>query len=113
MIVRDWWIDPISACKEYVSSEIPGIGNWRGRNVTGYSNPEYDALCGAAFEALPGTAEHEGAHRDAQGLFSTELPSIPLFVWPRIAVAHPGVLNLGLDSTSQSELWNIELIDVE
>ena len=113
LIGRDWWFDITPGCEQYVSSEIPDEGDWRGTNVTGYSNPGYDAACQAASEALPGTVEYEEYHKQAQVVFSTELPSIPLFMWLRVAVARPGVLNLALDSTSQSELWNIELIDVE
>jgi hypothetical protein len=31
----------------------------------------------------------------------------------RIAVARPNVLDFALDPTAPSELWNIELLDVE
>jgi peptide/nickel transport system substrate-binding protein len=108
-----WWFDVIPLCGHYVSSEIPDTERWYGSNVTGYSNPDYDAICQAALEALPGTPEHREYHKQTQVIFSEELPAIPLFMWLRIAITRPNVLNLTLDSTSRSELWNIEHLNVE
>jgi len=107
-----WWFDDVPPCEHYMSSEIPDKGRWYGGNPTGYSNPDYDAVCQAALRALPGTPEHEEYHRQAQVIFSEELPAIPLFLWLRVALARPGVLNFALDSTAQSELWNIEMLDL-
>jgi len=108
-----WWFDVIPPCGHYVSHEIPDEGHWYADNPTGYSNPDYDAVCQAALQALPGTQEYEEYHEQAQVIFSEELPSIPLFMWLRVAVARPGVLNLNLDSTAPSELWNIEMLDLQ
>jgi len=108
-----WWFDVTPLCGHYVSSEIPDKGRWYGRNAAGYSNPDYDAVCQAALQALPGTPEYEEYHKQAQVIFSEELPAIPLFMWLRIAVARSNVLNFTLDSTAPSELWNIEMFDVE
>jgi len=108
-----WWFDATPACGHYLSSEIPDEGRWYGDNATGYSNPDYDAACGAALQALPGTVEYEEYHKQAQIIFSEELPSIPLFMWLRVAIARPNVLNFTLDSSARSELWNIEMLDVE
>jgi peptide/nickel transport system substrate-binding protein len=100
-------------CGNYMSSEIPDKGRWDGDNPSGYSDPDFDAVCQAALQALPGTAEYEENHRQAQVIFSEELPGIPLFMWFRVALARPGVLNFTLDSTAPSELWNIEAFDIE
>ena len=51
-------------------------------------------------------------HKQAQAIFSEELPAVPLFIWPRIALVRPYVLGFTLDATSPSELWNIETLDV-
>jgi peptide/nickel transport system substrate-binding protein len=107
------YVDVVPMCEHYLSSEIPDKGRWHGSNVSSYSNPDYDAACQAALQALPGTAEYEMYHKQAQAIFSEELPAIPLFVWPRIALARPHVLNFTLDATSPSELWNIEYLDVD
>ncbi len=108
-----WWFDALPPCGHYISSEIPDKGRWYGGNSTGYSNPDYDAVCQAALQALPGTPQYEEYHKQAQVIFSEELPAIPLFMWLRIAVARPNVLNFTLDPTARSELWNIEMLDVE
>jgi peptide/nickel transport system substrate-binding protein len=108
-----WWFDLIPSCGHYVSSEIPDKGQWHGNNPTGYADPDYDAVCQAALRAFPGTRAYEEYHRQAQVIFSEDLPAIPLFMWLRVAVARPNVLNFALDSTVRSELWNIEMIDIE
>ena len=108
-----WWFDVDPLCGHYLSSEIPDTGRWYGDNVTGYNNPDYDAACQAARRALPGTFAYEEYHRKAQVIFSEEVPSIPLFMRLRVAVFQPRVLNFVLDATSPSELWNIEVLDVE
>ena len=108
-----WWFDAPPPCGHYVSSEIPDKGHWHGDNSTGYSNPDYDEVCQAALQALPGTPEYVEYHQEAQVIFSEELPAIPLFMWLRVAVARPNVLSFTLDPTARSELWNIEKLDVE
>ena len=105
--------DVVPACGHYMSSEVPDRGRWYGNNASGYSDPDYDAVCQAALWALPGTEEYEEYHKQAQAIFSEELPAIPLFTWLRVALARPGVLNFALDSTATSELWNVEMLDVE
>jgi peptide/nickel transport system substrate-binding protein len=107
-----WWFDVVPLCGHYLSNEIPDQDQWYGDNVTGYSNPDYDAVCQAALEALPGTAAYREYHKQAQIIFSEELPAVPLFMWLRIAVARSHVLNFTLDATSSSELWSIEALDV-
>jgi len=108
-----WWFDVIPLCGHYISSNISDKGYWHGENLTGYSNPEYDAVCQAALQALPGTLEYREYHELAQVIFSEDLPAIPLFMRLRVAVARPEVRNATLDSTARSEMWNIEAIDVE
>lgn len=108
-----WWFDVTPLCGRYLTSEIPDQERWSGDNVTGYSNPDYDAACQTALQALPGSPEYEEYHKQAQAIFSKDLPAIPLLMWLRVAVARPNVLRFALDSTARSELWNIEVLDVE
>lgn len=108
-----WWFDDVPQCGRYLSSEIPDEERWYGDNLTGYTNPDYDAACQAALQALPGSPEYEEYHRLAQVIFSEELPALPLFTGLRVAVAQPKVLNLVLDATAPSELWNVEMLDIE
>jgi peptide/nickel transport system substrate-binding protein len=113
MVETAWWFDVVPLCGHYMTSEIPDIERWHGDNITGYANPDYDAICQAALQALPGTPEYNEYHKQTQVIFSEELPAIPLFMWLRVAVVGSNVLNFGLDSTSPSELWIIETLDVE
>jgi peptide/nickel transport system substrate-binding protein len=108
-----WWFDVVPLCGHYMASEIPDRERWYGDNITGYSNSDYDAICQAALQALPGTPGYREYHKQTQVIFSEELPAIPLFMWLRTAVIRSNVLSFALDSTSQSELWNIETLDVE
>jgi peptide/nickel transport system substrate-binding protein len=103
---------PIPACGDYLSSAIPDRGRWTGVNLSGYSDSSYDAACQAALAALPGTAEYDEGHRQAQALFSQDLPGVPLYAALRVAVMRPGVLNFALDPTAASDLWNVEALDV-
>ncbi len=108
-----WWFDVIPLCGHYVSSEIPDTERWYGSNITGYSNPDYDDICQAALNALPGTPEYQEYHKQTQVIFAEELPAIPLFMWLRVSITRPDVRNLTLDATSRSELWSIETLDIE
>jgi peptide/nickel transport system substrate-binding protein len=100
-------------CEYYMSDEIPDRGQWYGKNASGYASEDYDTACREALQALPGTAEYETHHKRTQALFSEDLPAVPLFMWLRVALVRPRVSNFILDATSPSELWNIEVLDVE
>ncbi len=113
LVGTTWWFDLYPPCEHYLSTEIPARGRWYGANPSGYGNPDYDAACQTGLQALPGTAEYDEYHRQAQIIFSQELPAIPLFARLRIAVTRPGVQNFSLDSTARSDLWDIEMLDLE
>ena len=98
------------ACSWFTTSEIPTENNlWSGTNLSGYSNAEYDAACLAAGLAFPGEQEYIDAQRQTQNIFSSDLPSIPLYYRLRIAATRPDICNFDLDPTA-NPLWNIESI---
>jgi peptide/nickel transport system substrate-binding protein len=98
-------------CEWFVTSEIPTAGNhWIGTNVTGYSNPEYDAVCASARQALPDEPAYSASYRQAQVSFASDLPSIPLYYRLRVAASRPDFCHFDLDP-SGSPLWNIESFD--
>jgi peptide/nickel transport system substrate-binding protein len=103
----------VPACERYVSSEVWTEEGWYDHNVSGFADADYDVACRGALRALPGTAAYDEYHRRAQAVFSAEVPAIPLFVWPRVILARPGVSNLAPGSTASSTLWNLESIDVD
>ncbi len=89
-----------------------GFGGWRNVNVTGWSDPAYDEACRAALRAMPGGAGYTENHQTALQIFSEELPIIPLLTNEKIAAARPNVVNLQLDSSEQSLLWNVYEWDI-
>ena len=99
-------------CDLYVSDAIASTDqNPGGANDTGYSNPAFDRACHAALTALD-QATRQAMHAQAEAIFSQDLPSLPLFFRVRAGAARPNVQGYRLDSTAQSDLWNIEEMDV-
>jgi peptide/nickel transport system substrate-binding protein len=115
------WLTGVQpACNLYITSEIPGLVRedgsqigWGASNETGWSNPEYDAVCQTALGSLPGEPAYEEAHKQAQVIFSENVPVIPLFLRLKIAAARPEVVNFGVDPTQNSEMWNIFEVDLD
>jgi peptide/nickel transport system substrate-binding protein len=107
------WLTGVEpACNLYITSEIPGdpelgFSGWGGSNNTGWSNPEYDVVCQNALGSLPGTPEYEENHKEAQRIFSENVPIIPLFLRLKVAAARPEVKNFSVDPTENSELYNL------
>jgi peptide/nickel transport system substrate-binding protein len=80
-------------------------------NVSGYSNPAFDAACGSALQSLPDEVGYAPSYRDAQTIFADDLPSIPLYWRLKVAASRPDLCNFQLDPTAASALWNIEGFD--
>lgn len=108
------WLNGLDApCGLYLSTEIPGPQNWWATsNDSGYANPDYDAACQAALDALPGTEEYVRFHVEAQRIFSHDLPVLPLYFVPKLVAVRPGVSGVVLDPSEYLELWNIEALGV-
>ncbi|MCB9431230.1 MAG: peptide ABC transporter substrate-binding protein [Ardenticatenaceae bacterium] len=113
------WLTGVEpSCGLYLSSAITGpieegFGGWGESNETGWSNADYDAVCNAAASSLPGTPEYEDNHKEAQRIFSQEVPVIPLFLRLKVAAARTNVVNFGVDPTQNSELYNIYELDLQ
>ena len=98
-------------CEWFATSQIPTAANhWIGTNASGYSNPEYDAACTAARQALPDEDAYAASYRQTQLTFATDLPAIPLYYRLRVAASRPDFCHFDLDP-SGSPLWNIEAFD--
>jgi peptide/nickel transport system substrate-binding protein len=109
------WLNGLSApCEVYLSSQIPDEQNWWATsNNPGYASEAYDAACRTALEALYGTEAFLDAHREAQRIFSQDLPVLPLYLVPRTVAVRPRVNGIVLDPSQQTVFWNVESIDVE
>ncbi len=103
-----WLADITPPCDLYLSTEIPSADNqWSGQNFGGYHNPAYDAACRQALATLPGEADYLTAFGEAQRLFSTDLPALPLFFRPRFYAARADLRGFAPDPISV-ETWNVE-----
>lgn len=99
-------------CNWFMSNEIPNPENhWVGLNVSGYKNPDYDTACSAARSSLPGEKSYSDSYHQAQAIFASELPSIPLYYRLEVAAARADFCHFDLDS-SANPLWNIEAFDM-
>ncbi len=99
-------------CAWFTTSEIPNSANhWIGTNVTGYSNPAFDAACRSAELTLPGEQAYTSAFQQAQSIFAQDLPAIPLYYRIQVAAARADVCHFDIDATA-NPMWNIEAIDM-
>ncbi len=99
-------------CNWFMSNEIPNAENhWVGLNVSGYKNPDYDAACNAARASLPSEKSYTDSYHQAQAIFASELPSIPLYYRLKVATARADLCHFDLDA-STNPLWNIEAFDM-
>jgi peptide/nickel transport system substrate-binding protein len=103
------WLTQIEpTCSLYATAAIPSDANyWEGDNVAGYTSAEYDAACAQTQAALPDEAAYRAAHREAQRLFSADLPALPLYWYVNVYVARPDLQGFQPEPL-MGELWNIE-----
>ncbi|MFT3890616.1 MAG: ABC transporter substrate-binding protein [Anaerolineales bacterium] len=98
-------------CGWFTSSQIPSEANhWVGTNVSGYKNSTFDSDCIQAQQALSSEPEY-ALHQEAQAIFATDLPSIPLYLRLKVAATRPDFCGFTLDPTSSYSLAGIEGFD--
>jgi peptide/nickel transport system substrate-binding protein len=98
-------------CSWFTSSQIPTASNhWVGVNISGYKNPKFDSACDQALQALPDDPAYTG-HQEAQAIFASELPSIPLYQRLKIAAARFDFCGFALDPASAYPLAALESFD--
>jgi peptide/nickel transport system substrate-binding protein len=109
------WLTGVEpSCNLYLGSETPSEENgWAGQNNPGLMNDAFDAACKRALGALPGTTDYIEGHKDAQRIFSEQLPVVPLFLRLKLAATRPEVKGFIMDPTHNSEMWNVEAFDLE
>jgi len=98
-------------CGWFTTSQIPTeANNWIGTNISGYKNPVFDTACLQGLQSLPGDPTYT-SHQEAQSIFASELPSIPLYLRLRVAASRPDFCGYVLDPSSPSALDDIESFD--
>ena len=102
------WVSPL--CEMFHGAELPSATAPLGVNAAGFSSAEYDAACGVLLHALPETPEYSQAAQDTQQILAEGLPTIPLYMRPRLIAHRPEICGLQVDATEYSGLWNLEEI---
>lgn len=98
-------------CGWFTTDQTPReANNWVGTNVSGFSNPDFDAACAEALQVLPDEPGYT-SHQQAQAFFAFELPSIPLYMRLKVAAARPDLCGFTLDPSSVYALAGIESFD--
>jgi peptide/nickel transport system substrate-binding protein len=98
-------------CGWFTTSQIPNDKNqWVGTNVTGYSNPTFDQDCAQASQSLSSDPTYN-LHQDAQAIFATDIPAVPLYQRLKVAATRPDFCGFTLDASSPSALESIETFD--
>lgn len=99
-------------CSWFLSDQIPTAKNsWVGLNISGYSNPDYDAACQKAMRILPDQEGYQAAYAQVQSIYANDLPSVPLYLRIKAAAARRDLCNFTLDAFAVNDLWNIEELD--
>lgn len=98
-------------CSWFTTSQIPtAANNWVGTNISGYKNPTFDTACQQALQALSDDPAYT-SHQEAQSIFASEIPSIPLYLRLKVAAARHDFCGLTLDPSSSYALADIESFD--
>lgn len=99
-------------CDWFTTAEVPDASNhWVGTNVSGYGSAAFDGACQTVQRSLVDEPAHLDAYRQAQSVFSEDLPVLPLYWRVKVAAARPEVCQFSLDPTASSALWNIAMFD--
>jgi peptide/nickel transport system substrate-binding protein len=102
------WVSPL--CEMFHSAELPSDAAPLGVNAAGFSSTEYDAACGVLLHSLPESPEYTQAAQETQQILSEALPSIPLYMRPRLIAHRAEICGIQVDPTEYSGLWNLESI---
>ncbi len=112
LVAFSWESSPQPQCFLYQSNRIPSDANqWVGVNISGYSNPAFDAACSLGLSSLPGQAGYTEGQAKAQAIYATDLPSIPLYAFVKVVAARPDMCNIHFDTSARSDFWDLATFD--
>jgi peptide/nickel transport system substrate-binding protein len=98
-------------CGWFTTSQIPSDANlWVGTNVSGYTSPQFDVACAKANQSVSTDPEYS-FHQEAQAIFASDLPSIPLYLRLKVAATRPDFCGFTLDPSSSFALADLEIFD--
>ena len=113
LVQFSWKSGSLPPCQFYETDQIPNLdNNWLKVNVSGYSDPDFDAACELARTARPDNLEnYEQRQKDVQTLFAQELPVLPLYYRLKVAVGRPDLCGVQMDVSARSFFWGLEEIN--
>lgn len=113
LVQFSWEASARPNCLLYTATQIPGAANrWIGANVSGFSSPEFDAACASAYWSRLADEDYADRQYRMQERFAQELPALPLYFYPKIALSRPDLCGLEMDVTARSLLWNLEGLEL-
>lgn len=90
------------------SASIPAEDNeWMGNNFAGWASQANDALLSAA-DTLGPQPDRVERYAAQQRLFAQDLPSLPLFEYPRMALVSRDIDGFALPAGPVPSTWNVE-----
>ena len=112
LVQFSWEASARPNCLLFTSAQIPSAANqWTRSNVTGFADPAFDSACAAAYYARQTDADYVSLNRQVQEQFVAQLPVIPLYFYPKIALARTDLCGFDMDVTARSVFWNIEALN--
>jgi len=111
-VVWPWLASLSPACEMFASWEIASDEVPFGSNASGFRSQDYDQACRSVVLGVPGGGTYLEAAGRTQAILADQLPSLPLFVRPRLAAHRPEVCGLQADASVFSLLWNLEGLDI-
>jgi peptide/nickel transport system substrate-binding protein len=111
-IVEFAWVstyDPgADALFNMASANVPSKANgYQGGNYGNYKNPRIDTLLGQLQSSIDPSFRAIALH-EAQGIWQSDLPVVPLLLRPVTTASSTGLLNFRPTPAPDGETWNVE-----
>lgn len=103
-----WPIFVAPPCEMFAGFEIPSVDYLYGINATGFEEEEYDSACRRVLNGPADGDDFRDAIATTEEIFRSQLPSIPLFMRPRLMAYGNTTCGPAPKTTVFSVLWNIE-----
>lgn len=96
------------SCEMFAGFEIPSSDHVYGVNASGFRNSEYDRACLTILSTATSGEGYPAALQTMTTTLQEELPSLPLYLQPRVLLQGTGICGASPDPSTFSTLWNIE-----
>jgi ABC-type oligopeptide transport system substrate-binding subunit len=98
-------------CELFATSEIPTETVSNGANASGFSHAAYDQACAQVLLGGGVGTKSVQAANETQAILAEQLPTLPLYVLPRLMAYAPNVCGPQADPSVPSLLWSVESYD--